>query len=256
MRTLGRALLLAVTFAAATSLDAGAPAPRRAAPRRPAHVRRAAARLALSPLGGASDALPPAGGLMNAMLGGAWDNRTAVDACDALDRLARGSSSRLAALGSGAPPPPPPPARVRSALDTAAFAPASAAAAAAADADADALLERARQRRAGELEAENAKEIATTLKMAALWPTPTGRLSELLRIEPLMSRTTSLGRRYHALLADAYEALGQRERARGVRRLAGLAVDGSAPMVGLGEIEPGANPEMSKLFSSGGDPLN
>jgi hypothetical protein len=172
-----------------------------------------------------------------------WDNRTSASATEELDRLMSSSADRLAALSSGLPPSPPPSQRSTG--------PPAAGVAAPIDASTAVLLDNRRRRLSGELEAERATEIANALKMARLWPSPKRQLAELLTVKQYMSGRSALSRRYFAQLADVHEALGAPERAKALRRQAGIveASAGAGPSAMPGaNPEISANPEMAKLL--------
>jgi hypothetical protein len=167
-----------------------------------------------------------------------WSNKTRVSAIDRIDALLSASSNRLSALESGEPAEPLGLRRRR------------------ADplppddpADTDALLTNLRRRLAGELETEHESDIVEAIKMARLWPSPKRQLDELLRVRPYVSfRRTALSLRYHVVLAAAFDAVGQTERARTVRRQAGLDANGAKIETEAGSTPAGSNPEMVKLF--------
>ena len=164
-----------------------------------------------------------------------WSNKTRVSATDRLDAMLRASRDRLSALASDEPAEPLE--RRRRVDPSPPDDPAETAA----------LLANLRRRLAGELEIEHEAEIVDALKMARLWPSPKRQLDELLRVRPYLSfRRTPLSLRYHVALAAALDAVGQAERARAVRRQAGLAANGDA--ITEGSTPAGSNPEMVKLF--------
>lgn len=166
-----------------------------------------------------------------------WSNKTTVSATNRIDALLSASRNRLSALESGEPvellerrrrvdpAPPDDPAETA------------------------ALLDNLRRRLAGELEIEHETDIVDAIKMARLWPSPKRQLDELLRVRTYVSfLRTPLSLRYHVALATAFDAVGQTERARTVRRQAGLAANGDAISEASGSTPAGSNPEMVKLF--------